>query len=228
MRAHKTPATPPVLRRPGRPPGGDAAGSRERLLDIAQGVFSERGIAATPMSAITKQAGISAAMMHYHFTNRDQLLDVLVEERILPIMRNILADDLLALDSPQAVLPAMAERIVGHLASNPWIPALWVKEILSEGGQLRPRIVAHFGGALHAQALAKLRRWHAEGQLPADLDPGLLLVSVIGLTVFPLAAAGIWRHLPGMAAITNQALQRHAVALLQHGIANSRCEGGER
>ncbi len=207
-------------RRPGRPVSRDVGVSRERLLDIAQGLFSERGIAATPMSAIAKQAGISAAMMHYHFTNRDQLLDVLVEERFLPIMRSILAEDLLALDSPQAFLPAMAGRLVERLTANPWMPALWVREILSEGGLLRPRIIAQFGGSLHAQSLAKLRRWHAEGKLPADLDPGLLLVSVIGLTVFPLAAAGIWRHLPGMSGVTNEALQRHAIAMLLHGLSN--------
>ena len=203
-------------RRPGRPVSQDNADPREQLLDIALRLFSERGIAATPMSAIARQAGISAAMMHYYFTNRDQLLDVLVAERILPIMHNIFAADLLALDSPQAFLPALTERIIEQMTRHAWIPALWVKEILSAGGLLRPHVIAHFGGPL---ALAKLRLWHAEGQLPADLDPGLLLVSVIGLTIFPLAATDIWRHLPGMDAVSNQTLQRHATALLLHGIA---------
>lgn len=207
-------------RRPGRPVSQDQgqADPREQLLDIALRLFSEQGIAATPMSAIARQAGISAAMMHYYFNNRDQLLDVLVEERILPIMQSILAADLLTLDTPQAFLPAMAARIIEHMSNAPWLPALWVKEILSEGGLLRSRFIAHFSGPIHTQVLALLRRWQAEGKLPVDLNPGLLLTSVIGLTIFPLAAADIWRQMSGMDTVTNQTLQQHAAALLLHGI----------
>lgn len=206
-------------RRPGRPVISDGVDPRERLLDIAMQLFGEWGIAATPMSAIAKEAGISAAMMHYYFHNRDLLLDVLVEERIVPIMRGILAVDLLAMETPEAFFQTISERLIDRMTRNPWIPGLWVKEILSEGGLLRSRLITQFSGPLHAQALGKLRQWHEEGKLPSDLDPGLLLVSVIGLTVFPLAAAVLWRNLPGMDTITNQTLQQHAVALLQHGIA---------
>lgn len=208
-------------RRPGRPASQNQGqrDPREQLLDIALSLFSEQGIAATPMSAIARQADISAAMMHYYFNNRDQLLDVLVEERILPIMQSILAADLLTLDTPQAFLPAMAARIIERISDAPWLPSLWVREILSDGGLLRQRLVVHFGGPiLHKPALLLLRRWQAEGKLPDDLHPGLLLVSVIGLTIFPLAAANIWRHIPGMDTVTNQTLQQHAAALLLHGI----------
>jgi TetR/AcrR family transcriptional regulator len=41
---------------------------------------------------------------------------------------------------------------------------------------------------------------------------------LIGLTLFPLAAAPIWRQLPGYKSISTEQLAQHMLALLAHGI----------
>ena len=48
---------------------------RERLLDAAVTRFAGEGIAATSTAKIAADAGVTAAMVHYYFTNRDSLLD---------------------------------------------------------------------------------------------------------------------------------------------------------
>lgn len=55
---------------------------RERLLASATQLFGEQGIAATTMAQIAEAAGVTSAMVHYYFTNREKLLDAVVEERI--------------------------------------------------------------------------------------------------------------------------------------------------
>ena len=73
----RTPATdrqaPP---RRGRPQGGGMAPEavREALLDSAQRCFIERGVAATSMDRIAREAGFSRAWLYTHFSNRSELL----------------------------------------------------------------------------------------------------------------------------------------------------------
>src|SRR5512135_1986598 len=57
--------------------------TREQLLDAATTLFAERGIAATTVAQIAAQVGVTSAMVHYYFKTRDQLLDAVVDERIM-------------------------------------------------------------------------------------------------------------------------------------------------
>ncbi|HZF08479.1 MAG TPA: helix-turn-helix domain-containing protein, partial [Thermoanaerobaculia bacterium] len=42
------------------------AGTRESLMDAAEALFSERGIQAASLRAITERAGANLAAVHYH------------------------------------------------------------------------------------------------------------------------------------------------------------------
>ena len=56
-----------------------------------------------------------------------------------------------------------------------------------------------------------------QGQLNPALDPRLLVVSIIGLTLFPAAGAPIWRQI-FQADLSMDDLANHALALLGHGM----------
>ena len=53
-----------------------------------------------------------------------------------------------------------------------------------------------------------------------QIQPGLLFVSVMGLTMLPLAI-DMWRNLPGTEKIGNRELAQHAAALLRYGLYGS-------
>jgi AcrR family transcriptional regulator len=52
---------------------------RDELLDAALRLFTERGVAATTVADIAREAGIAKASVYRYFTGRDELLDALVE-----------------------------------------------------------------------------------------------------------------------------------------------------
>lgn len=66
-----------------------------------------------------------------------------------------------------------------------------------------------------AQRFAMAQR---AGQLNPDLDPRLLVVSLVGLTLFPAAGAPIWRQLFDADDLDDAAMRAHTIALLQGGI----------
>lgn len=56
-------------RRRGRPGGG-----RERILDVACELISSHGMEEVRVARIAQTAGVSTALVHYHFTTREALL----------------------------------------------------------------------------------------------------------------------------------------------------------
>ena len=62
-----------------------APGTRESLLDAAESLFSDRGIQAASLRAITEQAGANLAAVHYHFGSKQGLVRAVFSRRLAPL-----------------------------------------------------------------------------------------------------------------------------------------------
>jgi AcrR family transcriptional regulator len=62
-----------------------AGGVRGRLLDTAERLFGERGIAETSVRAITTAAGLNVALVNYYFQSKENLVRQVVERRQGPL-----------------------------------------------------------------------------------------------------------------------------------------------
>lgn len=204
-------------RSPGRPPKA-RVDQRARLLDVAVDLFARHGIAATPLSAIARRARVTPALLHYYFGDRERLLDALMEERIVPLVAP-LQDDLRKLaDAPRAQIEAFVHDLLRMLAGHPWLPPLWLREVIGEGGLLRDRLMHRVARPVAATVRDGIARAQARGAINRDLDPRLLMVSLIGLTMFPLAARPIWSRLFDAEDIGPAEFARHTLALLERGL----------
>jgi AcrR family transcriptional regulator len=221
-------AEPATARRPGRP-SGSARGpeQRARLLDVALDLFARQGILDTTLGAIAREAGVTPAMVHYYFKTRDQLLDVLIDERFLPLRTAIGGAFEAHSDDPVAAITQLARGFVEIADQNPWFPPLWVREVISEGGWLRQRMHERFGHTHHKASVARIEQWQKEGRLNADLEPSLVFLTLLGLTILPLATSKMWRNDPVRRSLTSDDIARHAVALLVHGVGPQGGKGGK-
>lgn len=207
--------------RPKRSPGRPAKGrgdQRERLVDVALALFSRNGVAETPLSAIARRARVTPALMHYYFGNREQLLDALMDERIAPLVVKVGMQLAAAGSEPFALVRAFVTTMMTLFAENPWLPPLWVREVLTEGGLLRERLLKRVAPQIAPALARRFAEAKAEGALNPGLDPKLTVVSLIGLTLFPLAAQSIWRRLLDADDIDTQTLINHTLALLGSGL----------
>jgi AcrR family transcriptional regulator len=210
---------PAVARRPGRPSGGvGGAEQRARLIEAALALFARQGIVDTSLAAIAREAGVTPAMVHYYFKTRDQLIDVLIDERFVPLRATFGGLFEQHRDDPVAALTALAQRFVTVGQEHPWFPPLWVREVISEGGMLRQRMHERFGRENQEKAYEAIARWQREGRLNAALEPSLLFQSLMGLTLLPLATAQMWRDDIGTHRVGAEEIARHAVALITQGV----------
>jgi AcrR family transcriptional regulator len=66
-------------------------GTKEKILDAAEGLFAEHGFGATSLRQITAQAGVNLAAVNYHFRSKDALIQAVFARRIAPINQKRLA-----------------------------------------------------------------------------------------------------------------------------------------
>ncbi|MGN6151669.1 MAG: TetR/AcrR family transcriptional regulator [Lysobacteraceae bacterium] len=217
--AAAAPASPrrPRRRAPGRP-SGDGVDLRGRLLDAAVGRFARDGIAGSSLRDIARDAGTTPALVHYYFGNRDALLEAVIEERLMPVMQTLRMPVLAAGDDLRAIVRGFVRAVLGLAMAHPWLPQLWVREVLHEGGGLRTVLFDRVGPLLPQLLAARFAQAQAAGQLNPRLDPRLLVPSLVGQTMFLAASAPIWRGLFDAQDIDTDALCAHVLALLESGL----------
>ena len=204
---------PATAKRRPRPPGRPTAGDgdrREHVLDAALACYLQRGIAATSLRDISRQAGVTPALLHYYFDAAAGLRDAVVAERVLPVFGQAQAVLLDMRDAPlRQTLEAFVDCICGLVARHPWLPSLWIREVVSEGGELRDLLTTGLMRELAAAGhmvivvlhdLALAARWAdhmivlskgtcaAQGR-PADILNADLLAKIYGVS----ARVGLWQ-----------------------------------
>jgi AcrR family transcriptional regulator len=202
----------------GRRPHAQDFDAREHLLDVAVALFAERGIANTTVAQIAAASGVTSAMVHYWFQTREKLLDALVEERLAVAFDSIWEPVDAEHDDPLAMTQGIVRRMFDITGKMPWLPSLWLREVINEGGLLRERAFAHIPVQKVAGFGQNIARGRASGQLNAQLEPLLLFNSVLALVMLPQATAKIWQRLNPLASLDRATLERHVVALLTQGM----------
>ncbi len=214
----RRPAARARSRRPGRPPGGDAA-VRDALLETSRSLFLTRGFASVTIRQIAAAAGSSPATIHYHFGDKLGLYRAMLEAAVAPVVEAMQPFDGAApgagVDLEEVI------RLYGRmLATNPWVPALIVQEVLTEGGQFRDLFIEQFAGRLAPLLVAIIRRGQAAGTVRADVDPRLAALSAISLSVFPFLASPVASRVLGVS-VEGDAVERltaHTTRVLLEGI----------
>ena len=216
--------SPPSKRRVGRRPRAADSAGRERLLDAAIELFAERGIANTTVAQIAAAGQVTSAMVHYWFDTREKLLDALVDERLTPRIHEIWNPADPGKEAPLDLIRGLLGRMLDVSERAPWLPSLWLREIIQEGGLLRERVLKRIPADPNAAFRRNIARAQQRGDLNPNISPELLFISMFALVMLPQAAARmhstakmVRRFNPDL--VLNRAtLERHVFALLMQGL----------
>lgn len=55
--------------------------TKDRILDVAEGLFAEWGLSETSLRAITREAGVNLAAVNYHFGSKEALIQAVFARR---------------------------------------------------------------------------------------------------------------------------------------------------
>ena len=210
----RAPDAPPSPSKAGRPRN---AVSREQFLDAAVSLFSRQGVAATTLAHIAREVGVTSAMVHYHFANRDQLLDEVTKERLLPFV-HALHEPLYTevVNDPVAALHAMADCLIEQAIRLPWLAPMWLSDVGSPAGELSQRVMPHVPIDRVNLLTAAIVAAQARGEINPRLLPHLIFMSMVGAVLLPLASVGTCEQVHEGADFSIEALRNHAMAAVDN------------
>jgi AcrR family transcriptional regulator len=200
-------------------------GTKEKILDTAERLFSEHGYAATSLRSIIAAAGVNLAAVHYHFRSKESLLGAVITRRIEPVNRQRLAMleecERAAGDQPpelEKIIEAFLAPPVAMLRDNPAAGPVFAKllgRMLAEG-DLLPHILGGHMDVVFQRFAAALRR-----ALP-DLPEAELLWRIhftLGVMAHTLRGSPELANLTGgrFNPCPNQAVLERMVAFLSAG-----------
>lgn len=178
-----------------------------------------RGIAATTLRDIAKEAGITPALLHYYFDDAAGLREAVIAEHLMPVFAQVRETLSAHAQAPlRQLLHAFVDRICAIIQQRPWLPPLWIREVVSEGGSLRELLISKGIPDLANFMRLRFEQEQSAGRLSTALDPRLLMVSLIGLTLFPAAGTPIWRQLFNSDDLDIDDIRQHALALIERGL----------
>ncbi|MFF4397471.1 TetR/AcrR family transcriptional regulator [Streptomyces sp. NPDC001480] len=182
------------------------ADTRERILTAACEVIAETGFEKIRMRMVAERAGVSTALLHYHFDTREKLFT--------EAMTHSFANTAVDVDRDAETAPAAV--ILGRIVRNllPTDPVLhqdwrlwqelWVRALRDETTRV---FAVDLYGQLHAWVAGAVRRGIATGEFAAtDVDDlstlvlslsdgyGIRLMLRDPTVTLDTALTSIWRH----------------------------------
>jgi len=164
----------------GRPKGASAGKVRERLLEAARELFLRYGYRAVSSRQIGAAAGVNFAMIRYYFGGKPGLYREILQGVLPPEIAGAMHTG----HSPPK-LADILNNITRVWAANPWIAGFVLREVLVPGGPMRSMFLREFPERLAPIVERAVRSEIGRGALRSDLDPKLLVLSVVSLAVFP-------------------------------------------
>lgn len=215
---NKASSTPARRRRTrGRPKSSASDDVREKLLSAARDLFLKYGYRAVSSRQVASTASANVAMIRYYFGGKPGLYKEVCNGIVQPLRARI---DAMAEGAMTVELAPLLSAAMRMWAANPWLPGLIIREVLSPEGPLRPMFVREFPERLAPMVEQLVRAGIERGQLRADLDPRLTVLSMISLGLFPFLALPVTSKVFGVRADEEflRRLIRHTSDVFMRGI----------
>ena len=155
----------------------EAAATRDALLDAAERVFRERGVAHTSLAEVAAAAGLTRGAVYWHFRDKSALFEALCERVQLPMEAMLASAGETRQKDPLGALRALAVNGLVRLATDARAQAVF--DVIFHKCEFTAQLAA-VAGRRHATdsgCLANVERLLAQavnaGQLPRDTDTRL-------------------------------------------------------
>ncbi len=166
--------------------------SAEVILTAARQEFILKGYAGARMQDIADRAGINKALLHYYYSTKEKLFDVVFDEAFatfIPQAEAILQEEIPVIDK----LKRFVEAYLTMLNANPFLPQFVINEIWKNPEQFKLRMFGNEEqqgpiGRLQAhQFIMILFEAGMRGEI-RQTDYRHFFINMISMCVFPFLA----------------------------------------
>jgi len=149
----------------------DAERTRQRILDAALSEFSEKGFAGARVRGIAERAGVNAQLISYYFGGKEGVY--------AEIMRRWHETEAAGMDRQDLSYAELA----GAMLVQPELLRILIWDGLT---RTSPAVDPRTAPGEEPPEIADMRRRQANGEFPADVEPGYLLIALQGILAAPV------------------------------------------
>jgi len=198
--------------------------TRDKILDVAEARFSQRGFAGVGLQELASAAGLGKSSLFHHFSGKVQLY-LAVLDRVLERIELHVAPALASDAEPRAALDRVVDTLIDSLVEHPTAPRLLLRALFEDDefpDEQAPEVQA-VDRRLHSLVSAfhaVVERGVARGVFRKVSAPDTIQ-TLIGATIYHFASGDFGRELfgePLLAASAVARRKREVKLLLRHGL----------
>ncbi|MEE4214309.1 MAG: TetR/AcrR family transcriptional regulator [Bacteroidales bacterium] len=160
--------------------------TEERIFEAATEIFEEKGLAAARMQDIADRANINKALLHYYFRSKDKLFTAVFDKLSDKMFKKFAA--IFEEDMPfEEKIRYFFKEHISFLQKNPKLPLFILTEV-----NRNPELLQKFLSRVNIKNIKAKMSGDLSSRIPEEAIPHLM-VSIISLSVFPIAAEPIIR-----------------------------------
>jgi len=167
----------------------DLARTRERILSAALAEFAAHGLGGARCGEIARRAGVNKRMLFYCFGSKEALYREILERKFTQRASFFEA-------APDDLAAAILHWYEVGASDLEWVRLLEWEALGTAGDKL---VGENARRDYFTRTGARLRSAQAHGRIPRDVDLSQLQITMIALTVFPLAFPQMTRLATGLA-----------------------------
>jgi TetR/AcrR family transcriptional regulator len=204
--------------RRGRPLAVQTQEYRQKILDSAEQAFAISNFDSVSLKQIAEPVGVTAAMVHYYFGTKLDLLAEVLDQALAPM-----AAAISELNQKQATdVEEVVKQLFSTMQLHPNLPLLLFRQVLLPGSPMQDYFLENLAPRLGGALPGLIRNGQKSGRMATDLDPGIAALMVLSLCVFPLLSRPLSQ--PVLGVNFDQAglakLQKHVLRFIRGGLNN--------
>ncbi len=168
--------------------------TESKIFDAATEIFEEKGLAAARMQDIADRAKINKALLHYYFRSKEKLFTAVFDklaEKMFKTFASIFEEDM----PFEEKIRYFFREHMSFLQKNPKLPMFILAEI-----NRNPKLLEKFLSKINISNIKTKISADVSTSLPEEAIPHLM-VSIVSLSVFPIAAKPILKGILQQAGI---------------------------
>jgi TetR/AcrR family transcriptional regulator len=174
-------------------PTRDAELTKQQILDAAELEFARQGLQGARLSAIAAAAGVTTAMIHYYFENKEGLYKSVLQRPATEAEAQLASLNLDTLP-PLEALETMVSAIIAYETLYPHRQMLWFQEANQNRGEYFKLSQAHWSN-VHSYLFRILERGITQKIFRESEDVRLTALHIISICIFYFTVHENWKHL---------------------------------
>ncbi len=160
--------------------------TESKILEAARQVFLRNGLAGARMQDIADEAGINKALLHYYFSGKDKLFEVIFMEAasgLFPRINEVFTSDLPLFKK----IELFCEEYLTIIMENPYLPLFVLNEINRDPAKFIRKLSKAGFRPDPSLLLRQIESEVKKGRIK-NINPMHLIINLLSMTIFPFVA----------------------------------------